>query len=527
MADSDSELLGGEYELLDLIASGGTSQVWEAKQVASGQIYAVKMLMEDKLKDSEAKSTLKHEASICQKFSHPNIVKGFDLKIKKDFAFFVMERVPAPSLKSLLRNRRKYAETTDQMVIPTMAAIAEALHHMHEKGYLHRDIKPDNILASRGGDVRLIDFSLAGKPDSSIGLMISRKKSRKIMGTRTYIPPEMVRREGVMVPADVYSFGISLYEAICGRPPFMGGDPNDLLIKHVKEKPDEPSAHNPNCSEEGDAFVLKLIAKNPKDRPQSMDEIARELKKLELWTEPPPAYYAAIREKEKEAAQFQGEGALDSRADAERDPNAAPAPKPKNKPTLKKPAPKPEPAKPAAKPQPAAQQAPPQPQAGFPPGQMPPGQMPPGYAPGQMPPGQMPPGYPQGYPMPPGGMPGYGVPPGQMPPGFPPGQMPPGQFPSGQMPPGQMPPGQFPPGQMPPGYPAGGQPPGQPPQGQPQPRPAAPQPAAPQPTAPQPAAPQPAAPQPAAPAAAQPDADKPDEKKPDDLPLMTELPDIM
>ena len=522
MADPNDELLGGDYELLELIANGKTTQVYEARQQSTNTVYAVKMLTEDYLKDAEAKKTLKYEAGIGQKLEHPNLVKTFDLQMKKQYAFFVMERIHAPNLKSQLRNRRKTAETTDSMLVPTMTAIANALAYMHEEGYLHRDIKPDNILTTRGGDTRLIDFSLVGKPDSSLGLMLSRKSSRKIMGTRTYISPEMVRREGVTEKADIYSFGITLYEMACGRPPFVGNDPNALLLMHVKEKPDEPSAFNPNLSAEGDAFILKCIAKQPANRPESMEEIARELQKIDFWKTPVAEFYAARRAKAEEEAVFEAAGKLDSREDANRDPNA-PKPKPKesDKPKLKRPAEKPpEPEKPAKKPEP-----PKQPAAGPPPGQRPPGGMPPGYP-------QMPPGYPG---MPPQGYPG--MPPGQMPPGYP-GmpqgypQFPPGQMPPNQMPPNQMPPGQMPPGQMPPGYPGG------PPLGQPQGVPQGPPPgqgapgqgapgqggtSAPPAAAPKPSAPPAAAPKPSAPAASEPAKKKSD----DDLPLMTELPDIM
>lgn len=504
MADTDDNLLAGDYELIELIANGTSTQVWEAKQKSTNQTYALKMLTEEHLKNSESKKVLKYEAGLGRKFDHPNLVKTYDLQMKKTYAFFVMEHVRSPNLKSQLRNRRKTAETTDLMLVPTMTAVAQALTYIHEQGYIHRDIKPDNILTARGGETRLIDFSLVGKPDSSIGLMLSRKAGRKIMGTRTYISPEMVRREGVTTKADIYSFGITLYEMACGRPPFMGSDPNALLLKHVKEKPDEPSAYNPNLSPDGDAFILSCIAKKPSDRPESMEEIARQIGKLDWWKKPIAEYYAAVREKEAQEAFFEQAGKLDSREDASRDPNEPkPKPKAKAKPQITRPDPPAEKPKEAPKPaaQPAAQASQPGPQPGPPQGY--PG-MPPGYPqmmPGQMPPGQMPPGYP-------------GMPPGQMPPGYP--GMPPGyqQMPPGQMPPGYpgMPPGQQPPGQMPPGQQRPPQP-SAPPQGGP------PQPAAPQPSAP----PKPAAPQPAAPPAAA----KPEKTPDDDIPMMTELPDIL
>lgn len=499
---SDGDLQVGDYKLIECIATGNTTQVWEAKQIGTGLSVAVKLLLPEALQDAEAKKVLRAEAALGKKFDHPNLIKIYDLAIKKEYGYFSMEFLRATNVKSFLR--------TDRPGILTIAkdlflAIASGLEHMHSKGMLHRDVKPDNMLANKNGDYRLIDFSLAGAPDNAVSAMLKGKKSRKIMGTRTYIAPEMIRKEPISFATDLYSLGVTFYEVVTSHPPFMGSDPNELLIKHVRDRPNPPIDDMPNLTDEGNDLILKMLAKKPADRFKTMEEFILALRGIELWKEKPTDYYDALKARAASGVD-DGVRKLDSRADAAKEDRVIsrtsppPAPKPAAKPEPKKdPAPKP-----AAT---TAQQAPPQPQ-------MPPGYGAPGQPYPQMPPGYPPQGYPQGYP----GYPQQGYP-GQMPPGY-----------------GQQPMPGYPQGQFPPGYPQGAQYPGTPQQGMPQqappqqspPQPSAPQQSVPQPSAPQPTAPQPSAPQPSAPQPSQPKAASPqqDSDKPDDNDLMFELPPV-
>ena len=287
--------------------------------------------------------------------------------------------------------------------------------------------------------MKVIDFSLASRPSGAITKLMGGSKSMIIQGTRTYLAPELIRRKPLTFAVDMYSLGITLYEILTGRAPFIQGNPNELLMAHVRDTPDKPSGYNPNVTPEADALVMRMISKKPEQRPKSMNDLAAELRSIKLFKEEPEGHARDLATKEQAKFDNSIAGQLDSRTDAGRDKSAPPPPKPAAKPTPPPIVPKssgtaPKPAA-AAAPQPAAQMPPP----GYP-------AMPPGYPPGQYPMPQYPPGYPQQMPyypgMPQAGMPQVGMQQTAMPPGWPPGYPPPQQMPPGY--------------QFPPGYPGAG-----------------------------------------------------------------------
>lgn len=457
---SEAELVIDGHELTNCIATGNFSQIWEATLPGSGKTVAMKMLLPEGLADSEQVKMFKHEVNVVQQFEHPNIISYIDSAITKKQAYYTMEYFRSSNLKSLIRADLHAVHLRAQKL---MECCAQAFAYMHEKGWIHKDIKPDNILLTKGGEVRVIDFSLASKPASSVGHMMKRKKNIVIQGTRTYIAPELIRREKLTPSADIYSLGVLFYEALTGRPPFMGGTPNELLMMHVRDQPDLPSSYHPNVHPEADALILKMLKKKPADRHESMQEVFSEARQVKLFRQDPEEYKKAKLAKLAAEQETSVDQRLDSRADASRTASGTPAPA--------KPAPKPAapaaeaPASPAPTQQPAAPQPPAPQQPAMPqqPGQYPPMQQP------MMP--QQPAAH---YPMQHGMMP-----PGQYPPGqFPPGQFPPGQFPPGM--PGQYQPMPPQPGVQDPGQPAvppqqtQGQPPAAPPANSPQQQPAAP-----------------------------------------------------
>src|SRR5262249_36284951 len=190
----------------------------------------MKLLLPESLKESEFKNALKHEAAVGKSLDHPNIIRILDLRVTKQNAYFIMEYFRAPNLKSMLRNDLTSAQVRAKKM---MECISQALTHMHEKGWVHRDIKPDNILINKGSEIRLIDFGLAAHPKSLIGKLLSSKKRTAIQGTRTYLAPELIERKPLSISSDIYALGITFYEVLTGRPPFVSGNPNDLLMMHV------------------------------------------------------------------------------------------------------------------------------------------------------------------------------------------------------------------------------------------------------------------------------------------------------
>jgi serine/threonine-protein kinase len=575
---SDDELIDGTYKLVMCIATGGSSQVWECIEQATGRHLAMKLLKEDSPDFKVNKAGLKHEAEVLKTLDHPLIVKFEKYSSSRDNTYLVMEHFRASNVKLQLKSDIRAVHVRTRKLFET---VCQALSHVHAKGWVHRDVKPDNVLMNKAGEIRLVDFSLSSKEVTGFAKLVGSGKLKTIQGTRTYIAPETIRKQAPTFQTDLYSLGILFFEVLTGRTPFQAPSPEELLKRHLRDEPPNASEFNPNVTPEMDRIIQKLLKKKPTDRPASVDEVLSEIKRIRIFKEDVKEANAEEEEEKSKSMDNLTELRLDSRADAKlstmlqsnpelarqfaeekqaksaakkakadtvaaraKESNArekakaagkggaAQPPQPMMPPQMM---PMPMPMMPQPfMPQPVYPQFPPQ-QYGMPPGAMPPGAMPPGA----MPPGAMPPGA-----MPPGAMP-----PGMMPPGMP-GYPNPGAPP----PPGFMPPGIVPPAAgMPPGYPPQpatampvAAPPVRPVPGQPappsvaantavpQPRPVAPvAPAVPTPVKP-PVAAVPVAPSKPAPAPArQPPAAKPAPPKPtapinpDELEFMTELPDIL
>ena len=517
--EGDGRKVVDGFDLVEKVASGGSTVVWEALERATGQTHALKLLQPSLNKDRDQVATLKHEQKVGAALNHPSVIHTGGFVKTKANVYLVMELFKYPNLKGALKGAPAETQANVQKIVE---GVCQGLSHMHEKGWLHLDVKPDNLLIAPTGEVRVIDFSLAEKPAGGLASLFG---GATIRGTRTYIAPETLLKKKKTTATDVYSLGVTLFELLAGRPPFAGNDPAHLLRQHINEKVPPASVFNENLTQDADKLLTRMLAKKPENRHQTPTEVFAEFRGTTIFKKDPQELLRELREK-KEADELEGSGSrLDSRADAVRTQKGIKAP-PKPQKKVRRRADVGGEAKKAAERK--AKDAPQQPAAPQPP---------PGYPQGY-PPGYPPPGY---YPQPQYAPPGYAQ--GQPPPGqFPPGQGAPGR--PGQPPPGQAPPGQYQPGQPPPGWApqsAQGQPgQGQPGQGQPgqgQPAPAGRPPAPPQPAAQRPGAPPPQGQ--AAPAGGPvqvPGLTRPTEgqhasqkqvAEDDDLPLMTELPEIM
>ena len=306
-----------QYQLVNCIATGGISQIWEVKHIANQQQFGMKLLLPEHLKDKEKKAELKLEAEIAKQLEHPNIVKIMDVSIGRDNAYFIMEFFRGGNLKNAIRGDHASVQGRAKKM---MEALAQAFAFIHDKGWVHKDIKPDNILITKSGDVRIIDFSLAAKPTGMLSAMLTRKSNIVIQGTRTYLAPELIQRLPLTCSADIYSLGILFYEMLTGRAPFIMSNPNDLLMAHVREKAERPSGYNSNLTPELDQFIFKMIAKKPKERFATMHEVYSALKSMKVFVEDPENYLRSKATKDEADFQDSMAATLDSRADAERTP---------------------------------------------------------------------------------------------------------------------------------------------------------------------------------------------------------------
>jgi serine/threonine protein kinase len=274
------EILGG-YSLKNLMMTGQSSQVWECVEVNSGRHFAMKLLLPETAVSAEHRHLLFHEASVGQKFAHPNIIRIVTVNKEPPSPYFVMEYFPGGSLKQ--RMMRKQFDFVKEQALNIFKQAATALAFMNAQGWVHRDVKPDNMLVSSAGEVKLIDFALAQRivKPSFFGKLF--KKKVKAQGTRSYMSPEQIRGGFIDGRADIYSFGVSLYEVTTGRVPFRAATSQDLLTKHILEKPLSPKAHTPDLTDEFADLVLRMLAKKREDRPRDFHEVLMKLRTIRVY----------------------------------------------------------------------------------------------------------------------------------------------------------------------------------------------------------------------------------------------------
>lgn len=283
MSPVSSEYLGA-YRLLNLVRYGKTCQLWEAVRDGAPQRYALKVLTSEHRRNKEEVAMLRREYAALSQLDHPRVIKCFELKEDRETVALVLEYFPAPNLKQLIVQG---VAALAPRAVPFILQASEALAYVHTRGWIHRDVKPDNFLVDAQGEVKLIDFALAQKIPRGLAKLLSGKG--KIQGTRSYMSPEQIRGQVLDPRADLYSFGCVLYELLSGRPPYTGQNTNELLNKHLKAAPPPVQAANPNITPEFAQLLRRMIAKRPEDRPGSLDEFLREFRALrgQVFKNPP------------------------------------------------------------------------------------------------------------------------------------------------------------------------------------------------------------------------------------------------
>ncbi len=266
----------GGYRLMKIMMQGQTSQVWEVVEQSSHRHFAMKLLLPENTRSPSHLHFLFHEANVGLQLRHNNVIRVVKLVKQKNNPYFIMEFFPSQNLK--LRIYRKDPVVAEKAHF-ILKQSAEGLAHVSDRGWVHRDVKPDNILVNSLGEVRLIDFALATrikKPGLFSGLFGGR--SRKTMGTPSYMSPEQTEGRALDARSDVYSFGCTMYETATGRPPFRAETRGQLLAKHLREKPVPPKTYNPEISDEFNELVLRLLNKKKEDRPKDFFEILAALR---------------------------------------------------------------------------------------------------------------------------------------------------------------------------------------------------------------------------------------------------------
>ncbi len=280
----------GNYRLMKPMWTGQDSQVFEVVESNSGRHFAMKILLPEKTDRVDLRNFLLHEAEVGLKLTHPNIIRIAHVAKNPANPYFVMDFFPGGSLKSRIQaapkepKQRDFLREKGQDILKQWAT---ALAFMNAKGYVHRDVKPDNVLVNSAGETRVIDFAIAQKIVTGMGKMFRRREA-KAAGTPSYMSPEQIRRDAVDGRADIYSFAASAYELATGRPPFRAQSTADLLNKHLVEKPISPREYNSEVGKEFAEFILQMLSKRKEERPRNFHEVLMKMRTIRLFIPPPP-----------------------------------------------------------------------------------------------------------------------------------------------------------------------------------------------------------------------------------------------
>lgn len=284
------EIVLGGYRRLNVLQTGQTSEVWEVVEATGKQRFAMKLLLPEKASIGSERRLLSHEAKIGMKLSHPKIIRFHSFVNDKHNPFILMEYFPSQNLK--LRIMRGQNEA---FIMPKMRSLLEqmilSLDYLHSRGWVHRDVKPDNYLVSKGGDVRLIDFALAVRAATGLSRFFARKNTR-IMGTRSYMSPEQIRGLPLDRRADIYSFGVMMFEMIHGRLPYVGSSGQELLSKHITA-PVPAFDKEKNVTSEFEALVTSMMAKKESERPATLAEVLERIRGMKIFKDETSADAAA------------------------------------------------------------------------------------------------------------------------------------------------------------------------------------------------------------------------------------------
>ncbi len=272
----------GPYRLARLIRSGMTSEVWEAIDEGDNKRYAIKLLKASVRENKDEIASLKHELTVGKDLNSPRVIKLLEYRVENGTPFLLMELFSELNLKQALR---RGPDALAYMLDKIVAQAAEGLYYMHTKSWIHRDVKPDNFLVSREGEVKLIDFQIAEKKRTGIKKLFGGSKN--VQGTRSYMAPEQIRGKICDERTDVYSLGCVLFETCTGKPPYTGQTPNDLLNNHLTASIPSPITYNDNVKKEFADLVKRMMAKNPENRPPSMWEFLKEFRTMEIFKKRP------------------------------------------------------------------------------------------------------------------------------------------------------------------------------------------------------------------------------------------------
>ena len=261
--------IAGRYDLVEQIGKGGMSTVWKGQDRLLDRTVAIKVLHEQFTQDDEYVERFRREARSVAQLSHPNIVTVIDRGEDQGRQYIVFEYVEGENLKQLLERTGPMA-VRDALVLALQ--MARALSFAHQRGLIHRDVKPQNVLLNAEGQAKMTDFGIARSVDVQ-GVTVTGT----VLGTSEYIAPEQARGQQVDAQTDVYSLGVVLYELLTGGVPYEGESFVSVALRHVNDPVPSVLEHRPDCPPRVALAIERAMAKDPGERYESMDGLVAEL----------------------------------------------------------------------------------------------------------------------------------------------------------------------------------------------------------------------------------------------------------
>lgn len=261
-------MLDDRYEILKVIGTGGMAVVYKAMCHRLNRYVAVKILRDELANDEEFRKRFQTEAQAVAMLSHPNIVSVYDVSHSDGVEYIVMELIEGVTLMQYMKKKGALGW---KEALHFAVQISKALEHAHEKGIVHRDIKPQNIMILKDGTIKVADFGIAALESAQ------EKKSDQTVGSVHYIAPEQARGEQPDPRSDIYSLGVVMYEMLTGKMPYDGDTAEQVAMKHITGHPVPPQELNPDIPEELAAITLKAMNSDINARYQSASELLRDL----------------------------------------------------------------------------------------------------------------------------------------------------------------------------------------------------------------------------------------------------------
>lgn len=265
-------ILDNRYKIIELIGSGGMANVYKGTDVSDNRTVAVKVLREEFLDNDELVRRFKNESKAISMLSHPNIVKVYDVNFTDDVQYIVMEYIDGINFMQYLESQGKL---NWEEALHFTVQVLRALQHAHDRGIVHRDIKPQNIMVLRDGSIKVMDFGIARFSRSQ-----TRTITDKAIGSVHYISPEQARGEETDAKSDIYSLGVMLYEMLTGKLPFDSDSPVSVALKQISDEPQSPRELVPELPEAMEEITLKAMAKDPEERYQSASEMLADIEEF-------------------------------------------------------------------------------------------------------------------------------------------------------------------------------------------------------------------------------------------------------